>query len=245
MYQTSSVTPLPSAGASHPSNYLLAMLPAGDYRRLVPSLTYRSVKPREILYRYEEPMKDLFFPQDAVCSLVRTIQGESVEIAMIGREGVVGVEAVIGAANVIGDVLSHTQGGGHVLTLDIFDREMASRGPFYDVMTWYSHLFVSVAMQTVACNGLHSAVERTCRWLLTMGDRAGREDCRITHETLAMVLGLRRPTVTLVIKDLTKRGMLASSRGVIRIVDRRALEAASCECYRRVFSLRDYTGLCC
>jgi CRP-like cAMP-binding protein len=244
MYQTSGATALPSVGASHPSNHLLAMLPAGDFRRLVPDFTYRSVKRCEILYKYDEAMEDLFFPQDAVCSLVRTIQGESVEIAMIGREGVVGIGAVIGGANAIGDVLSHTHGGGHVLRMDIFHREMASRGPFYDVMTWYSHLFVSVAMQTVACNGLHSAVERTCRWLLTMGDRAGREDCRITHEMLAMVLGVRRPTVTLVIKDLTKRGMLASSRGVIRIVDRRALEAASCECYRRVLSLRANTGPC-
>jgi CRP-like cAMP-binding protein len=242
MYLTSGASALPSAGASLPSNQLLTVLPAADYRRLLPDLTYRSVKPGEILYKYDEPMEDLFFPQDAICSLVRSIEDARVEVAMIGREGVVGIGAVIGAANALGDVLSHNHGGGHALRMDIFHREMARRGPFYDVMTWYSHVFVSIAMQTAACNGLHSAVERTCRWLLTMGDRAGREDCRITHETLAKMLGVRRPTVTLVIKNLTMRGMLAPSRGGIRIVDRRALEAASCECYRRAVGLHNAGG---
>lgn len=242
MYQTSAASALPSSGASHPSNQLLAMLPATDCRRLFPDLTYRSVKPREILYKYDQPMDDLFFPEDAICSIVRTIEGAGVEIAMIGREGVVGIGAVIGEVNAIGDVVSHTHGSGHALKMESFHREMARREAFYDVMTWYSHVFVNMAMQTVACNGLHSAAERTCRWLLTMGDRAEKEDCRITHETLAMMLGVRRPTITLVLGDLTKRGMLAPSRGGIRIVDRRALEAASCECYRRVVSLRDHAA---
>jgi CRP-like cAMP-binding protein len=127
--------------------------------------------------------------------------------------------------------------------MDIFHREMVRRDAFCDLMTWYSHVFVNTAMQTVACNGLHSAVERTCRWLLMTADRAGREDCRITHETLAMMLGVRRPTITLVLGNLSKRGLLAPSRGGIRIIDRPALEAASCECYRRAAGLRDNTGL--
>jgi CRP-like cAMP-binding protein len=184
-------------------------------------------------------MQDLFFPEDAICSIVRTIDGAGIEIAMIGHEGVVGIGAVIGATDAIGDVVSHTHGGGQTLRMDIFEREMARRGPFYELMTSYSHAFVDRAMQTVACNGLHSAVERTCRWLLMMADRAGRDDCRVTHETLAAMLGVRRPTVTLVIGSLTQRGMLAPSRGGIRIVDRRALEAASCECYRRAAGVRE------
>jgi CRP-like cAMP-binding protein len=239
MYQTSSVSALPNAGASHPSNQLLAVLPAAEYRRLLPDLTFRNVRPGQILYKYDEPMEDLFFPQDAICSIVRSIQGAGVEVALIGREGVVGIGAVIGAVDALGDVMSHTCGGGHALRMDIFQREMERRGSFHDLMTWYSHVFVNTAMQTVACNGLHSAVERTCRWLLMMADRAGRDDCRITHETLAMMLGVRRPTITLVIGNLTKRGMLAPSRGGIRIVDRRALEAASCECYGRAVGPRD------
>jgi CRP-like cAMP-binding protein len=242
MYQANDASALSTVGASHPSNQLLEMLPAADYRRLLPDLTYRSVTPGEILYKYDQPMDDLFFPQDAICSIVRTIEGAGVEIAMIGREGVVGVGAVIGAVNAAGDVMNHTHGGGHALSMDIFHREMARRGPFYDLMRWYSQVSVTMAMQTVACNGLHSAEERTCRWLLMMADRAGRDDCRITHETLAKMLGVRRPTVTLVLGNLTERGMLAPSRGGIRIIDRRALEAASCECYGRAIGLRDNTG---
>jgi CRP-like cAMP-binding protein len=242
MYQTSIASALLSPGASHLSNQLLAVLPAAEYRRLAADLTYRSVRPREVLYKYDQPMPELFFPQDAICSIVRTIDGAGVEIAMIGRDGVVGIGAVIGAMNAIGDVVSHTHGGGHTLKMDIFEREMAKRGPFCEVLTSYSHVFVNMAMQTVACNGLHSAVERTCRWLLMTADRAGRDDCRITHETLAAMLGVRRPTITLVIGDLTRRGILAPSRGGIRIIDRRALEAASCECYRRAAGVRMATG---
>ena len=242
MHQISSVSAPVSAGASHPTNQLLTLLPAADYRRLLPDLIYRDARPGQILYKYDQPMEDLFFPQDAICSIVRTIEGGGVEIAMIGREGVVGIGAVIGAVNAIGDVMSHTYGGGHALRMDVFQREMARRGPFYDLMTWYMQVFVNMAMQTVACNGLHSAVERTCRWLLTMSDCAGREDCRITHETLAMMLGVRRPTVTLVLGGLTQRGMIAPSRGGMRIADRRALESASCECYHRAAGLRDGTG---
>jgi CRP-like cAMP-binding protein len=221
---------------------LLTLLPAADYRRLLPDLTYRNVRPGEILYKYDQPMEDLFFPHDAICSVVRTIDGAGVEIAMIGPEGVVGIGAVIGAVNAIGEVLSHTYGGGHALRMDVFRREMARRGPFSDLMTWYSQMFVNMAMLTVACNGLHSAAERTCRWLLTMSDCAGRDDCRITHETFAMMLGVRRPTVTLVLGNLTQRGLIVPSRGGIRIADRRAVEAASCECYRRAAGLRDGTG---
>jgi hypothetical protein len=233
MYQTNTAYAPPTAPVSHPANQLLAMLPAADFRGLMPDLRYRTVRPREILYKYDWAMPDLFFPHDAICSIVRTIDGAGVEIAMVGREGVVGIGAVIGAVDAMGDVVSHTHGGGHTLKMEIFQREMARRGPFYALMTSYSHAFINTAMQTVACNGLHSAAERTCRWLLMMADRTGRDDCRITHETLAAMLGVRRPTVTLVIGSLTQRGMLAPSRGGIRIVDRRALEAVSCECYRR------------
>jgi CRP-like cAMP-binding protein len=243
MAQTHAASAALSVGAVHPSNQLLDALPAAEYRRLLPDLTYRSVRAGEILYRYGQPMDDLFFPQDAICSIVRTIRNAGVEVAQIGREGVVGIGAVIGAVDAIGDVMSHTYGGGHALRMDIFHREMARREFFYDLMTWYSHVFVTTAMRTVACTGLHSAMERTCRWLLMMADRAGRDDCRITHETLAMMLGVRRPTITLVIGSLTKRGMLAPSRGGIRIIDLRALESTSCECYRRADGpLRDGTG---
>jgi|KBSSwiStaDraftv2_1062776.scaffolds.fasta_scaffold167147_1 CRP-like cAMP-binding protein len=243
MAHTHAASAASRASAVHQSNQLLAVLPAAEYRRLLPELAYRSVRPGEILYRYGQPMDDLFFPQDAICSIVRTIDDAGVEVSQIGGEGVVGIGAVIGAVDAIGDVMSHTYGSGHALRMDIFHREMARRESFYDLMRWYMQVFVSTAMQTVACNGLHSAMERTCRWLLMMADRTGRDDCRITHETLAMMLGLRRPTITLVIGTLTRRGMLAPSRGGIHIINRRALESTSCECYRRGVGLLDGTRL--
>jgi CRP-like cAMP-binding protein len=198
------------------------------------------VRPREILYKYDQLLGEVFFPEQAICSLVRTIEGAGVEIAMIGREGVVGIGAVIGSTNAIGDVVSHTHGGGYVLSIQSFQREMSLRGPFYDLMTWYSQVSLSMAMQAVACNGLHSAVERTGRWLLMMADRAGREDCRVTHDVLATMLAVRRPTVTVIINHLAKRGIVAPFRGGVQIVDRRALEAVSCECYNHSANMRHH-----
>jgi CRP-like cAMP-binding protein len=94
-------------------------------------------------------------------------------------------------------------------------------------------------MQSVACNGLHSAEERCCRWLLMTHDRIGQDDFPLTHELLAIMLGVRRPTVTLVMAELTRAGIISHVRGHIRIVDRQGLEAATCECYRNIKTVSD------
>lgn len=242
MYHSIAAPAVRSADLQRTANQLLAGLPAPDYRRLFPELIYRAVRPREILYKYEQPIHEVFFPEDAVCSVVRTVEGAAVEIASVGREGVVGIGVLIGATTAIGDVMSHTHAGGHTLPLQLFQREMAARGPFYELMMWYSHVSVSMAMQAVACNGLHSAEQRTSRWLLMMADRVSRDDCRVTHDVLATMLAVRRPTVTVIVRDLANRGIVAPFRGGIQILNRGALEAASCECYRQGANIRDNFG---
>jgi Mn-dependent DtxR family transcriptional regulator len=89
-------------------------------------------------------------------------------------------------------------------------------------------------MQSVACNGLHSAEQRCCRWLLMTHDRIAQDEFPLTHEFLAIMLGVRRPTVTLVMAELARAGIVSHVRGHVRITDRAGLERASCECYRNV-----------
>jgi CRP-like cAMP-binding protein len=126
-----------------------------------------------------------------------------------------------------------------VMSIEAFRREMDRRGAFYDRITKYSQAFVNMLMQSVACNGLHSAEQRCCRWLLTTHDRIEQDEFPLTHEFLAIMLGVRRPTVTLVMADLARAGVVSHVRGHVRITDRKGLENAACECYRNVRAVFD------
>jgi CRP-like cAMP-binding protein len=235
------ILPVPAADGSNVSNKLLRLLPDGERRRLDPHLISRSVRRRQILYKSGQPMVEVFFPENVVCSVVCTMDnGAGVEIAMTGPEGVIGIGPLITATELFGDVVSHTAGVGYALSVEIFQREVERRGAFYEVMNWYWRTFVTDMMQLVACNGLHSAIQRTCRWLLMMADRAGSADCPLTHDGLALMLGLRRATVTVILRSLTDREIVTPLRGGVRIVDRRALVQSACECYRNAFGDRQF-----
>ena len=159
--------------------------------------------------------------------------GGVVEVATVGREGLVGVSAVLGSPVATGEAFVHVAADpAAVMNIDAFRRELDRRGAFYDRVTRYTRAFVSMLMQSVACNALHSAEQRCCRWLLMTHDRVGTDEFPLTHEFLAIMLGVRRPTVTLVMADLARAGIVFQIRGRIRIIDRKKLEEGSCECYR-------------
>lgn len=236
----STATTVPFA-APRPTNYLLASLPSDEYQRVSAELTWRPLKVRQVLHKHGEPLSEIFFPGRSVCSITNSMEdGGVVEVAAVGREGLVGIGAVFG--NLVGAGEAFVQVAGEpmgVMSIDAFRREMDRRGTFHDVVTRYSQAFVSLLMQSVACNGLHSAEERCCRWLLMTHDRIGEDEFSLTHEFMAVMLGVRRPTVTLVMADLARAGIVSHVRGRIRIVDRTSLEAASCECYRNVRAVFD------
>jgi hypothetical protein len=120
------------------------------------------------------------------------------------------------------------------MPVDTFIAEMNRHGAFYNHVIRYSSALMSQIMQTTVCNGLHSAQQRCCRWLLMTQERAGANGFPLTHEFLATMLGVRRPTVTLVIAALQRCGIVEHTRGRLRILDLSALEDASCECHRTV-----------
>ena len=221
------------------TNNLLASLPPEDYQRVSAELTWRPLKVRQVLHKHGEPIAEVYFPGRSVCSITNTMEdGGVVEVAMIGREGFVGMSAVFGAPVATGDAVVQLAGEpAAVMSYEAFRREMDRRGAFYERMTRYSQAFLNMLMQSVACNGLHSAEERCCRWLLMTHDRIEQDEFPLTHELLAIMLGVRRPTVTLVMADLTRPGIISHVRGHVRIVDRGALEQTACECYRNVRSV--------
>jgi CRP-like cAMP-binding protein len=199
------------------------------------------LKLRQVLQKAGEPLRQVYFPDRSVCSIVNTMDdGASVEVAMVGDEGFVGIGAVLGQPVSDRNAIVQAAGqGAYSLSLRAFELEMSRSRAFHEAVTKYAQAFVGQLTQSVACNGLHTAEERCCRWLLMMHDRVGSDELSITHEMLSMMLGVRRPTVTLVVAHLVKSGMITQIRGRMRIVDRQALEGASCECYKTVKILMD------
>ena len=241
MQLTKSVQPVTVAAPQWSMNQLLASLPAEDYQRVSSELTWRPLKVRQVLHKHGEPVSEIYFPGRSVCSITNVMEdGAVVEVATVGREGLIGIAAVFGAPVSSGEAFVQIAAEpAAVMGIEAFRREMERRGAFFDRVTRYSQTFVNMLMQSVACNGLHSAEQRCCRWLLMTHDRIAQVEFPLTHEFLAIMLGVRRPTVTLVMAELTRAGIISHVRGHIRIVDRRALEDAACECYRNIRMVSD------
>jgi hypothetical protein len=161
--------------------------------------------------------------------------GQTAEIATIGNEGIIGAGVFFGDDQSPGEALVQVgNGDGYKMPVASFMAEMERQGAFYNRVIRYSQALLMQVMQTTVCNGLHSAEQRCCRWILMTRDRVGINDLKLTHEFLAIMLGVRRPTVTLVVQDLHAAGLIKTHRGFIHIVDVQKLEATACECYATV-----------
>jgi CRP-like cAMP-binding protein len=119
-----------------------------------------------------------------------------------------------------------------VMDADVFASKISAGGALGEIVRRYTQAFVSQITQQVACNGLHSVEERCARWILLTNDRVGADEFPLTHEFLAQMLGVRRPSVTVVAGILQQAGFIRFRRGRIQITDRKGLESASCRCYR-------------
>jgi len=203
------------------------------------------LKVKQILHRRNEKIRDVFFPNGGVASVTTVMRdGSMVEIATIGDEGMVGINAFFGPALMSGEAMMQVPDtNAEMMSVAAFRTELDRRGPFYDCIQLYSQGLVILMMQSTACMALHSVKQRCCRWLLMTHDRVRRDDFELSHEFLAMMLGSTRPTVTLVAGVLQRAGFIKYVHGRMVILDRPSLEAASCECYSTVKQHFDRLGL--
>jgi CRP-like cAMP-binding protein len=217
----------------------LAALPAADYRRILPSLTVVPLKIKEIIHKPGEPIRDVYFPGGGFCSMLSVLEdGNMVEIATVGREGMVGVSAVLDGAPVTSAAM--VQGAAEIcyrMNVEAFRREIDRRGAFHELMGQYAQALFGFVAQSTACNAIHSVEQRLARWLLMAHDRMESDEFPLTQEFVAMMLGASRPTVTVVAGTLQKAGLIKYRHGRVTVVDREHLEAASCECYRAATDL--------
>jgi CRP-like cAMP-binding protein len=222
-------------------NRLLAALPADEYKRIAQSLDTIPLKLKSVVHRPGDRVEHVYFPGGGFFSMLTVLKdGGMVEVATIGREGMVGITAVLDGNPV--SSTSMVQGETDIcyrMKADVFRREMDRRGAFYEVLTHYAQALVGFIMQSTACNAVHSVEQRLARWLLMARDRMESDEFPLTQEFVAMMLGASRPTVTIVASTLQKAGLITYRRGHLTIVDGKRLEAASCECYRTTTELLD------
>jgi CRP-like cAMP-binding protein len=233
---------LPSSNRPPPTgnpNRLLAALPAADYARILPSLSLVPLKLKDTLHKPGEPIRDVYFPGGGFCSMLTVLEdGNMVEIATVGREGVVGVSAILDGAPVTSTAMVQGETDTcYRMKVDAFRREVERRGAFYELMAHFAQALFGFVAQSTACNAIHSVEQRLARWLLMAEDRMGSAEFPLTQEFVAMMLGASRPTVTVVAGTLQRAGLIKYRHGHVTIVDREQLEAASCECYRAATDL--------
>jgi CRP-like cAMP-binding protein len=214
-------------------NRLLAALPTGDYDRLAPHLHLESVVVGDTLHEQGRRISDVYFPNGGVFSITNRMRdGALVEVATVGREGMLGIGVFLGDRSGNGRTFQQVADGSVVaLGVARFVRETAIRGAFREVMALYAQASLLQVMQCTACNALHDVTQRCCRWLLQTHDRVDADDFLLKQEFLAVMLGVRRPTVTVVLRALQEAGLISSRYGHMRVLRRKRLEAASCECY--------------
>lgn len=221
-------------------NLLLARLPAADYARLIPFLDVVPLTLKEFLHRPGQPLQHVFFPAGGYVSVLTALEdGSMVEVATIGREGMVGAFASPDGTtpSTTATLVQGEFDTCYRMTVADFRAEMDRRGALSELVTRYANALVGFIMQSTACNAVHSVEQRLARWLLMAQDRMASDDFPLTHEFIAMMLGTTRPTVTVVAGTLQKAGLITYHRGHVTIVDRERLEAASCECYRAATDL--------
>jgi CRP-like cAMP-binding protein len=214
-------------------NRLLAALPARDYARIQKHLHMNTAVTGRALQAHGTPITDVYFPNGGVFSVTNEMRdGALVEVATVGREGMLGIGVFLGDRSGAGRTFQQVPDGPFPsMTVGRFVKESATAGPFRDVVALYAQANLLQIMQGTACNALHDVKQRCCRWLLQTHDRVGSREFLLKQEFLAIMLGVQRPTVTLVMGKLQDSGLIASKYGRIRVLKRRRLENASCECY--------------
>jgi CRP-like cAMP-binding protein len=216
-------------------NRLLTALPPLEYERLSPHLELVSLTPGKILYNAGDIVRHAYFPKGGVISLLSITQdGRTIEVAMIGNEGMMGVPIVLRSGVAPYQMMVQLAGNALRIRENVLRLELDRGGKLQDLLLRYTHSVLIQVAQSAACNRFHTVEERLCRWLLVSRDHVQTDTIHLTQEFLSHMLGVPRTSVTMIAINLQKEGFIRYNRGRITILDRSGLEAASCECYRRI-----------
>jgi CRP-like cAMP-binding protein len=220
---------------SSSQNRLLAALDVEDRQLLTARLTAVTLEKGALLYDPGDMVDTVYFPDDCVISLMTLMEsGAAIESATIGREGALGLMSAVSPRQSLSRAIVQVAGRAHRISAPHLHRIWEHSGQVRDLVDRHNEALFAHAIQSVACNALHSVEARFCRWLLSCRDRIDSNTVSLTQEFLADMLGVQRTTVTVVARALQAAGLIRYRRGVVDILDRAGLEAIACECYGAV-----------
>lgn len=212
-------------------NRILRAVPDDELRVMAGDLGTVSFALNETVYEQDTPIECVYFPTVASFSVIKLLQdGTAIEVATVGKEGVGGVAAVLNAQTHTARTIVQIPGDAYCMPVEHFREHRKNLPHFHEITTRYAQVTYYALTQAIACNRFHQINERCAKWLLMTNDRAGKH-FPMTHEFLALMLGVNRPTVTLSASTLQEAGLISYTRGVMTILDRPGLEKVSCECY--------------
>jgi CRP-like cAMP-binding protein len=180
----------------------------------------------------DRPIRHVYFPETGVLSEIQTMRnGSAVEVNLVGSDGMAGLAVYLGGVTFPMEVICQAPGTFLRMGADEFRAEVGRNGPLLSVLHGYTQAVLAIRAQAIGCDRFHAVDARAARWLLEMDDRVPQDEFTMTHEFLALMLGVRRQTVSAVAQELSRNGWIVYRRGFIRIADREGLEGATCECY--------------
>jgi CRP-like cAMP-binding protein len=232
----------PTLPGAPKKNRLLAALPEESYQALLPHLEPRSLPLGMAVYESGAAQHHVYFPTDCIVSLLYVLaDGASAEIAVTGCEGLVGIALFMGGETTPSRAVVQSAGHGYRLRADVLKQEFEKGDELQHLLLRFTQALITQMTQTAVCNRHHAVDQQLCRWLLLSLDRLPSSELVMTQELIANMLGVRREGVTEAAGKLQADGLIDYSRGHIKVLDRRKLEARVCECYAVV--KREYDRL--
>jgi CRP-like cAMP-binding protein len=223
------------AQSPHSPNRLLAALPSSVFATIQPHLKLVELKLEDVLAEAGSAIKRVYFPHSGIISLVVELAvGQMIETAMVGRDGVLNGASALDGKVSFNKGIVQLAGVAAVMEVDKLRSVAEESKPFRSILIRHDQVLFAQSQQSAACNASHSVEARMCRWLLRMRDLSDSDDLTLTQEFLAQMMGVRRPSVSIVANILQKAGFIKYRRGHIRILDVPGLKEAACECYGTV-----------
>ena len=222
--------------SNKPINRLLAALPTVDYQRLLPYLQSVELPQHQIIYNAGEDYDYAYFPAHAIVSTVAIMEnGSTIEIGVIGNEGMVGLPIILDTGYTNSTALVQVGGDGCKISAGRLQEEIERGGALKRLLMRYIQARFIQLGQTAACNRYHTVEQRFARWLLSVRDNIQKDEFQLTQQFISQMLGVRRTGVTEVAVKFQKAGIIEYKRGFIRIVSPQRLQAATCECYELIY----------
>jgi len=215
------------------TNSILDSLPSAVYEMLKPNLKPVFLTKDQYIYQEEDALDCIYFPETAVVSELKILEdGRTVEIAVIGREGAIGLPSLFSDSHFAPNCTQVSQAGtAQKVSFETFEKLLRSNPEVRTAVSHFVEAYIKQISQKAVCNMYHSVKERLCTWLLMVQDRCGQKMLNLTHEQIARTLGVYRPSVSCVAQELRESRIIDYSRGGISITDRRRTELAACSCY--------------